>query len=318
MNLHLSKQVTSFPKGSLIQGHWHKHRYKVISLLGKGAIGSVYLCQRMDGKKVALKISQKNASIITEVNVLKQLNKVQGRTLGPCLFDVDDILLSNGVRLSFYVMEYVKGVPVDAFLKQRSKDWFGVFLLQLLSDLDRLHQHGWVFGDLKLDNVLVTDTPPKIRWIDVGGMTRIGRSIKEYTEFYDRGYWQLGTRKAEPRYDLFAVVMLALHYAYPNQFERGANPEQTLINKLKQATVLQTYRVCLERALKGYYHSGSHMLKELNQVLIKRQVPTRSHQPISNNKLMKKVIEDTTFPLIEIWAIGFVSILFFLFYYFFI
>ncbi|WP_182201776.1 serine/threonine protein kinase [Paraliobacillus salinarum] len=315
MNPHLSKQVINLRPGSLIYGHWHKQRYKVISLLGKGAIGSVYLCERSDGKRVALKISDKSASITTEVNVLKQLNKVQGTLLGPSLFDVDDFVLSNGIRYSFYVMEYVKGIPVSAFLKKRSKDWLGVFLLQVLSDLDRLHQQGWVFGDLKLDNVLVTDMPPRVRWIDVGGTTQIGRSIKEYTEFYDRGYWQLGTRKAEPSYDLFAVVMLALHYAYPNQFDRGKNPEQTLNEKLRQATVLQPYRVCLERALRGHYQTSAQMLNDLNRILIKRQTtPMFRHQSITN----KQVAGDTVLPLIETSVIGVSSALFFLVYYFFI
>lgn len=315
MNPHLSKQVINLRPGSLIYGHWHKQRYKVISLLGKGAIGSVYLCERSDGKRVALKISDKSASITTEVNVLKQLNKVQGTLLGPSLFDVDDFILSNGIRYSFYVMEYVKGIPVSAFLKKRSKDWLGVFLLQLLSDLDRLHQQGWVFGDLKLDNVLVTDMPPRVRWIDVGGTTQIGRSIKEYTEFYDRGYWHLGTRKAEPSYDLFAVVMLALHYAYPNQFDRGKNPEQTLNEKLRQATVLHPYRVCLERALRGHYQTGAQMLNDLNRILIKRQTtPMFHHQSITN----KQVAGDTVLPLIETSVIGVSSGLFFLVYYFFI
>ncbi|CQR47456.1 Serine/threonine-protein kinase PknG [Paraliobacillus sp. PM-2] len=314
MNQRLSKQATSFFPGSVIRGHWHKQPYTVVSLLGKGAIGSVYLCKRSDGKKVALKISEKSASITTEVNVLKQLSKVQGKLLGPSLFDVDDFLPSSGMRLSFYVMEYVEGKPVPEFLKKRGKDWFGVFLLQLLSDLERLHQHGWVFGDLKLDNILVTDTPPRIRWIDVGGTTQIGRSIKEYTEFYDRGYWQLGTRRAEPSYDLFAVVMLALHYAYPKQFERGTNPEQTLRNKIKQAHVLQPYQVCLERAMKGYYRSSSQMLNELNQLLTKKRVPTQRTQAITKNKLTHT---ETTFPLIETSAIGFVSTLFFIIYHFF-
>ena len=67
--------------------------------------------------------------------------------------------------------------------------------MQLLNDLDKLHQNGWVFGDLKPENLIVTGPPPKIRCIDVGGTTIKGRAIKEFTEFYDRGYWGLGQEK---------------------------------------------------------------------------------------------------------------------------
>ena len=58
--------------------------------------------------------------------------------------------------------------------------------------MDKLHQAGFVLGDLKLDNLIVTNNPIRLRFIDVGGVTLFDRSVKEYTEFYDRGYWQCG------------------------------------------------------------------------------------------------------------------------------
>lgn len=310
------KQDTSFVPGSTIQGKWNKQHYIVVRKLGKGAIGSVYLCKRQDGKQVALKISEKGASITTEVNVLKKLSKVQGKPLGPYLFDVDDFLQANGGRLSFYVMEYVKGKQLPRYLNEKGADWLGVFLLQLLADLERLHQHGWVFGDLKLDNVMVTGTPPRLRWIDVGGTTQIGRSIKEYTEFYDRGYWKLGSRIAEPSYDLFAVVMMALHCAYPKQFKRGEHPEQTLKRKLRHTRMLAAYQPCLEKAMKGYYRSSAQMQQELNQLITKRKISYLRAQPQIPRH--KGKTDQVTLPLLETAVIGFISMLLFLIYYFFI
>ena len=35
------------------------------------------------------------------------------------------------------------------------------FVLQFLNDLDNLHENGWVFGDLKPENLIVTGPPPK-------------------------------------------------------------------------------------------------------------------------------------------------------------
>ena len=90
-----------------------------------------------------------------------------------------------------------------------------MFYSSAFNDLDKLHENGWVFGDLKPENLIVTGPPPKIRCIDVGGTTIQGRAIKEFTEFYDRGYWGLGSRKAEPTYDLFAVAMIMINTAYP-------------------------------------------------------------------------------------------------------
>ena len=105
-------------------------------------------------------------------------------------------------------------------------------MLQLLDDLTRLHQSGWIFGDLKLDNLIVMTNPSRLRWVDVGGTTQKGRAIKEYTEFYDRGYWQLGTRRAEESYDLFALTMVFLHLFYPNEFEEENSRYNSCIEEL--------------------------------------------------------------------------------------
>ncbi|MGV2470337.1 protein kinase family protein, partial [Bacillus subtilis] len=80
--------------------------------------------------------------------------------------------------------------------------------IQQLSSLLGLHQHGWIFADLKPDNRIVTGTNARCRCIDVGVRTMEGRGIKEYTEFYDRGCWGYGTRKAGPSYGLFAVAII--------------------------------------------------------------------------------------------------------------
>lgn len=262
MNQTWKKQGIELQPGMTIKGKWHQHHYVIKRKLGSGAIGSVYLCAH-NGKNRALKISDNSTSMTMEVNVLKSLAKVQGNRLGPSLFDVDDWETPQGIKYAFYVMEYLQGESITSFMKRNGSEWIGVFMLQLLDDLERLHQSGWVFGDLKTDNLLVTSSPPKVRWVDVGGTTQIGRAIKEYTEFYDRGYWGMGSRRAEPSYDLFAFVMVFLAIYFPKRFNRGANPEKQLITKLHEAQSLKMYRSCLKKAIQGKYQSSAQMKKEL-------------------------------------------------------
>ena len=311
------KLVFDLRPGSIISGKWHRQVYVVQKQLGKGAIGAVYLCKGKDSRVSALKISEKAASITTEVNVLKHLSKVQGTRLGPSLIDVDDWVDQYGTCYSFYVMEYVQGRGLSSFLHQRGENWLGVLLLQLLKDLEQLHHQGWVFGDLKLDNVIVTPTPPRLRWIDVGGTTQIGRSIKEYTEFYDRGYWQVGTRKAEPSYDLFALAMMALHYAYPNQFDRGRYPARTLQEKVRQSKVLSPYQACLEKALRGGYQSSIEMQKDLSNKLLKLTNHKFNTNITQTNKQQpsRKAIQKSKLLWLESIAIIMVAFLFFVIYY---
>src|SRR5699024_7923346 len=227
------KDNVSFLEGTTIYGKWNKRRYRIIKKIGSGAIGTVYLC-RENGNEYALKISSRDQalSLTTEVNVLKQLQQVQDASLGPFLFDVDDWVAPNGTTYSFYVMEYIDGVSIDRFVRVNGAIMIGVFLMQILYQLEYLHRAGWVIGDLKNDIVLISIKQPSVRLIYVGGTTKIGRSIKEYSDFYDRAYWGLGSREAEPSYDLFAVAMIMLAIYYPRKFKRTRANESLLLQKL--------------------------------------------------------------------------------------
>jgi predicted Ser/Thr protein kinase len=290
--------------GTKVAGKWYKNQYRIKGKLGNGAIGTVYLCES-GGKFAALKISDKGTSLTVEVNVLKSLEQVQGNRLGPYLLDVDDWISPYGTTYSFYVMEYLKGESMSLFIKNHGNVWVGVFLLQLLEDLEQLHQSGWIFGDLKLDNLIVLSSPSRVRWVDVGGTTQKGRAIKEFTEFYDRGYWGLGTRKAEPSYDLFALVMVFLHIYYPRRFEKTAQSEKLLFKKIDQVKPLQPYRNPLKKAIAGKYNTSSEMKNDVLQIVYQAQNKSRLKKS-SNQKV-------TNIPFyIEIGGITIVSIGFYI------
>ncbi|GIO24230.1 protein kinase [Oceanobacillus sp. J11TS1] len=295
----LKKPAIKLHAGQNVIGKWHHQSYTVVRKIGEGAIGAVYLCTQR-GRPVALKISEQDAAVTVEVNVLKALKKVQGYRLGPSLLDVDDWTAPNGRVYSFYVMEYMKGDRLGAFIQAEGKKWLGVLMIQLLDDLEQLHQAGWTFGDLKTDNILVESNPPRIRLVDVGGTTRMGRSIKEYTEFFDRGYWGLGTRKAEPSYDLFAVAMVFLHIYYPRRFDRvaGEASGKLLEKKLYRAKDLDLLHPILKRALKGKYLTASEMKKDVIDKM--KQLQRRSHYH-------KKTRQKKNYPVLESFSISIVA-----------
>lgn len=258
------KNLCKVLPGTIIQGKWHHNRYTIIKELGFGANGIVYLA-RHNNTQVALKMSDNGMSITSEVNVLKSFAKVQGSALGPSLLDVDD-WERPGKNVSFYAMEFIKGPDFLAFLQQKGSDWTGVMILQLLADLQLLHENGWVFGDLKPDNLIVTGPPARIRCIDVGGTTLQGRSIKEFTEFFDRGYWGLGSRKAEPGYDLFAVGMIMVNSAYPKRFNKVKGGLGEIMAKVKQSPELRRYEKVISNALSGQYLNARQMREEILQI----------------------------------------------------
>ncbi|HLR40327.1 MAG TPA: protein kinase [Virgibacillus sp.] len=290
MNQAWKKHDIQLRPGMHVKGKWHNKRYLIKKRLGQGAVGTVYLCEA-NGKRAALKISEQGTSMTVEVNVLKALQKVQGSRLGPYLLDVDDWKAPSGNTYAFYVMEYLQGESMASFIQRNGKEWIGVLMLQLLKDLEQLHESGWVFGDLKAENLLVTDSPPRIRWVDVGGTTQIGRAIKEYTEFYDRGYWGLGSRRAEPSYDLFALVMVFLTIFYPSRFEKTARPEQTIFQKINHVKALKPYNNCLKKAILGKYQSSTQMKQDITRILYSRQSRKRTKQKTDKTSQVPFIIE---------------------------
>lgn len=253
-----SKKPFNFPAGTVIRGKWYKQIYTIVKELGYGANGMVYLVQGASGY-LALKMSDSNVSITSEVNVLKSFSKVQGTPLGPKLHQVDD-WETRGVIIHFYTMEYIQGMNLLSFVQSKGPSWTGVLIAQLLSDLERIHQEGWVFGDLKPENLIVTGAPYRIRCIDVGGTTIQGRAIKEFTEFFDRGYWLGGSRKAEPTYDLFSVGMILINLAYPQRFNKtGTGNMQQLRKAIASKDQLSKFQPTIEKALEGSFRTAGEM-----------------------------------------------------------
>ncbi len=279
-------QVFKLRAGELVTGKWHRNEYSIIRELGSGATGTVYLAAGRNGK-VAVKTGHDSMAIISEVNVLKHFSRVQGKILGPSLIDVDDYLQGQQ-QIPFYVMEYLKGDTLFHFMKNHKEEWAAILLVQLLTDLQMLHQAGWVFGDLKPDNLLVVGPPHRIRWIDVGGTTQIGRSIKEYTEFFDRGYWGLGTRKAEPSYDLFAASMIMINLAYPQRFDKRKDGGQQLKDAVKNSAMLSPFQSVLLKGLYGKYKSAEEMRNEMVSTLNNKGRSKMPAQPVNGQRSSRR------------------------------
>ncbi len=291
-------QVCNLPPETKLIGKWHKRPYKLVKELGNGATGTVYLAQSPEGL-VALKMGLNSMAITSEVNVLKHFSKVQGQVLGPSLIDVDDWVTPEG-NIPFYAMEYLKGQDLFTFIRGKGSEWTGILMVQLLGDLDRLHQAGWAFGDLKPENLMIVGPPPRVRWLDVGGTTLLGRSIKEYTEFYDRGYWGLGTRVAEPSYDLFSVAMIMINTCYQNRFEKNGDGIKQLKERIQKQPMLRQYETVLLNALQGKYQDAQLMKKDVIDSLNRPKQPVVAapkKQTVvknRNNKVVQKKKEKSS------------------------
>ncbi|MFD2639648.1 serine/threonine protein kinase [Piscibacillus salipiscarius] len=292
-SIHPTVRLTSQQR---LEGIWNKRTYTIVRLIGEGARGSIYLA-RIGNRYVALKISQDSSVISAEVNVLKEFKKVQGPPLGPLLLDVDDAYISHDLKLAFYVMEYIDGVPVSDWVKREGLSWLFPISFQLLKKLHKIHQLGYIYGDLKPDNILIDRKTKQARLVDVGGVTALGRAIREYTTWFDRGYWRLGDRRADVTYDLFAfaVCLLSLdpHVTIHNTKERD------IYKVLNQAKSLKPLTPILKKALSGQYNNALELKSELGVINRKQLQPTKSNRKTATN------------PKIDFWpeALGLSSII---------
>ncbi len=285
MTSHTAKRPCSFQIGTFMTGKWHHNRYELRKELGYGANGIVYLAQSVRGT-VAVKFSDNNATIASEVNVLKSFAKAQGDSLGPSLIDVDDYVV-NGKIYPFYVMEFIQGDSLLAFLRKRGNEWLNVLSLQLLTQLEKLHQLGWVFGDLKPENLIIQWPEQRIRFIDVGGTTQRGRAIKEYTEYFDRGYWGLGGRRAEPSYDLFSLAMIMMTAAYGGRVPKREGGLKELRERVKDKKELAVIEPVLMKAFAGKYASAGEMKREL-AAYMQRQSNRRKHSAVQTSRMQMR------------------------------
>jgi serine/threonine-protein kinase len=142
--------------GDVLEG-----RYKILSTLGEGGMGSVFLAQHvLIKRRVAVKIL--HPDLATDANVVERfMNEARAAgTLGhPNIVESTDMGFTPD-HIPYIVFEHLEGTPltdeiyrVKGFSLRRSL-WVAQ---QICSALHAAHEAGVVHRDLKSDNVFLTD-----------------------------------------------------------------------------------------------------------------------------------------------------------------
>jgi serine/threonine protein kinase len=154
---------SEFEVGALVPGT----RYRVVSLLGAGGMGSVYEVEHVElGKRFVLKALLASLSGRDDLSLrLRNEQRALGRLEHPNIVGVTDAgVTSHGVP--FFVMERLEGETLGACLKRRKRLPIVEALeiaAYILDGLAAAHQIGVVHRDIKPQNVfLLRDSFPKI------------------------------------------------------------------------------------------------------------------------------------------------------------
>lgn len=262
----------AFLPGAHIAGKWNGKRYRIERELGQGANGRVYLVRR-DSGLYAMKMGLDTLDLQAEANMLKKISGMEG-SFRDFLQDVDDYE-DEGRNVPFYVMKYVEGLQLQEYVSAKGRAWFPLVGLRLLEKLRELHAKGLVFGDLKRENVLVSGYG-QVELVDFGGVTPMGKAVKQFTEMYDRAYWNAGDRNADMGYDLFSFAILCIHVCgTPKQgLSKNVLPQNRnldeLLKEIRTDPSCAPYAPFVAKALRGGFATSNEAYREWRQLVRSR------------------------------------------------
>src|SRR3954469_13485477 len=132
-------------------------KYKILSTIGSGGFGTVYLAEdTWIDKKVALKVPPRQGvdfgELLREPRLLASLNHPNIVTI---------MTAEKQENVFFIVMEYVAGETLESMIaRTRPLDTPLAldYTCQICNALDHAHRHGVLHRDLRPSNVLVSET----------------------------------------------------------------------------------------------------------------------------------------------------------------
>ena len=161
-------------------------RYKLLELIGEGSMGAVWAAEQSQPvrRKVALKLikaGMDSKAVLARFEAERQALAVMDH---PNIAKVLDGGLTDRNR-PFFVMEYVKGVPITDYCdsaRLNVSERLALFV-QVCHAVQHAHQKGIIHRDLKPSNILVApyDDKPIPKIIDFGLAKAMHQSLTEKT-----------------------------------------------------------------------------------------------------------------------------------------
>jgi serine/threonine protein kinase len=134
--------------------------YEILRELGRGGMGVVYLCRRMDGelrRLFALKVLRPGYADEEVVRRFRQERSILAALDHPNIARIYEEG-RTAESLPFYTMEFVEGQPIHMYCDSNRLDVPARIALfqQVCSAVDYAHDRGVIHRDLKPGNILVT------------------------------------------------------------------------------------------------------------------------------------------------------------------
>ncbi|MFH2037508.1 MAG: serine/threonine-protein kinase [Candidatus Zixiibacteriota bacterium] len=215
-------------------------RYKVIGVLGKGAMGTVYkgVDPAID-RNVALKTIR--LDFVNDPSELEELKerlsreaKAAGMLSHPNIVTIYDV--GSEGSLQYIAMEYLQGQTLEDMIRKKVKFNYRIIsqiITQICTALDFAHNQGIVHRDIKPANIMVTnDYRVKvmdfgIARVDSSSMTRTGIAMGTPNYISPE---QLQGKPVDKRCDIFSLGVLMYEMLLQRRPFRGENLTSLIYN----------------------------------------------------------------------------------------
>jgi serine/threonine-protein kinase len=230
-----------------IEGMWTHKTYTLLKRLGTGGIGEIYLVQDAAGEIMALKLSDDIISITKEY---KFLCRFKDNNFVPKVYDLDDFS-NKGKTYHYFTMEYIEGYNLKVALKANSMDIKTKLNLMciIVQIIKKINDEGYIYTDLKHENIMVDGRNGLIRLIDFGSLVQLGTSVKEFTPMYDRLCWGKGKRVADRSYQTFVIAMLFISLMLNRSLDPNKEKLESAMRSLRKKMPSRIFVIiteCLE------------------------------------------------------------------------
>jgi serine/threonine-protein kinase len=151
-----------------VPGQVLAERYKILAAVGQGAMGSVYKVEQIFLRKIfALKTLNSIAASDLVVRRFQKEAQAASRLDHPNLVRAVDFGLIEGSQ-PFFVMEFVKGVTLDRYLKEHGslsiEEVCDIFV-PICRGMSYAHQEGVIHRDIKPSNIVLVPSESESAYI---------------------------------------------------------------------------------------------------------------------------------------------------------
>lgn len=265
-------------RGDKIEGKWYKNEYTVLEKIGQGGVGTVYKVIDYKGYVKALKISEDMTSITREFEIIQKLplsNNI------PKVYQIDDWVYKDK-RYYYIVMEYIEGDNLKEIInkdKLSIREVLGISLI-LSGLINKLYQMGYIYGDLKLENIIVDRKTKKVMFVDFGGVFRKNGCIKEFTPTYDINSWGIENKNLHIERLIFSITMLMVCLITRREYDPFHNSMKEILAIIDSLRISEKLKVFMKDGLLNKFNDINCYIKRLKMLFIESD---NNRSTISNN-----------------------------------